>query len=300
AVAPARADAGAVRREDLAVDLGRLALEPGEERGPDVERDLLEVVDDVEDAVVVVHPARGRVGRVALRRDALVPVVERRRRVLDLDGLEPRILARRLVEVSVDGDEAARRHSVSLPLELLEARQELPPAAAGNDHEPGGIDEVPPAVHRWVHADLAVRGDDVEAIDDDAPQPRALADRRVVHDDRVLDDGALVDPHGAAEDRVADGRALDQRRLADVGAVHVAAAEAGGRAGMRRGAHRPGVVGEAGGCLGFSTKSTTRPWRSTDSTPKAEASALGTERAATVTSAPVSSWKASIWFTSIR
>ncbi len=63
---------------------------------------------------------------------------------------------------------------------------------------------------------------------------------------------------------------------------------------------RSGSPGITGGCFGFSTNSTTRPWRSTDSTPKLEASARGTERAATVTSAPVSSWKASIWFTSMR
>src|SRR5262249_59430186 len=99
------------RRDDLAVNLGGRAREPGEERGADVEGDLLEVVDDVENAIGVVDTARGRVRRVALRRDALVPVVERRCRVLDLDGLEPRILARRLIEVSVDGNEAARRHA---------------------------------------------------------------------------------------------------------------------------------------------------------------------------------------------
>src|SRR2546427_12928821 len=100
----------------------------------------------------------------------------------------------------------------ALRLELLEPRQEFPPAAPRNDHEPGGVDEMPAAIHRRVHADLAVRGNDVETVDDDAAQARALADRGVVHDDRVLDDGALVDPHGAAEDRVANGRALDQRR----------------------------------------------------------------------------------------
>src|SRR5437879_1152481 len=91
-------------------------------------------------------------------------------------------------------------------LELLEARQELPPAPAGNDDEPRGIDEVSSAVHGRVHADLAVCGNDVEPVDDDAPQPRALAHRGVVHDDRVLDDGALVDPHGAAEGRSAATR----------------------------------------------------------------------------------------------
>src|SRR5262245_57226827 len=129
--------------------------------------------------------------------------------------------------------------TVSLRLELLEPRQEFPPAAARNDDEAGGIDEVPPAVDRRVDADLAVRGNDVEAIDDDTPQTRALADRGVVHDDRVFDDGAFVDPHRAAEDRVADGRPLDERRLTDVGVVHVAADEARGRPGMRAGADGP-------------------------------------------------------------
>ena len=45
-------------------------------------------------------------GRVALGGDALVPVVVRIGRVLDLDRLEPGVLARRLVEVPVDADEA--------------------------------------------------------------------------------------------------------------------------------------------------------------------------------------------------
>src|SRR5262249_30940015 len=116
--------------------------------------------------------------------------------------------------------------------------------AARNDHEPGGIDEMSPAIERRIDADLAVRGNDIEAVDDDAPKPRALADRGVVHDDRILDDGALVDPHGAAEDRVADRGALDQRRLADLGVVHVAADETRGRPGMRARAYGPVAVVE--------------------------------------------------------
>ena len=37
----------------------------------------------------------------------VVPVVERARRILHLDVLEPRVLARRLVEVSVQAEEAS-------------------------------------------------------------------------------------------------------------------------------------------------------------------------------------------------
>ncbi len=107
----ARLDAGAIGLDDLGVHVGPVALEPGEERRPDVERDLLEVVADVEHAVLVVDAPGRRVRRVALRGHALVPVVERRRRVLHLHRLEPRILARRLVEVPVDDDRAVQNSS---------------------------------------------------------------------------------------------------------------------------------------------------------------------------------------------
>ena len=105
AVAAARAPAQPVRFEDLRVHVRPLAFEPGEQRGADVEGDLLVGVDDVEDAVVRAHAPRRGVRRVALDRDAIVPVVPGVRRVLDLDGFEPGIFARGLVEMPVDGDE---------------------------------------------------------------------------------------------------------------------------------------------------------------------------------------------------
>ena len=111
AMTPGR-DARAVGLDDLRVHVRPVALEPGEERRPDVERDLLEVVDDVEHAVLLVDAAGRRVRRVALRGHPLVPVVLRRRRVLDLDRLEPGILPRRLVEVAVDDDRAVQNSSM--------------------------------------------------------------------------------------------------------------------------------------------------------------------------------------------
>ena len=67
--------AATVGLEDALVDVRRVAVEPREEGGSDVEGDLLEVVDDVDDAVVLSDPARGGVRRVALRRHTLVPVM---------------------------------------------------------------------------------------------------------------------------------------------------------------------------------------------------------------------------------
>src|SRR5207245_6201538 len=72
-------DARAVGLDDLRGHVRPVALEPGEERRPDVERDLLEVVDDVEHAVLLVDAPGRRVRRVALRGHPLVPVVLRGR-----------------------------------------------------------------------------------------------------------------------------------------------------------------------------------------------------------------------------
>jgi hypothetical protein len=57
-----------------------------------------------------IEEARPAVGRIALARDPLVPIVIRSRRVLNFDSLEPGILTRRLIEVAVDTDVARLAH----------------------------------------------------------------------------------------------------------------------------------------------------------------------------------------------
>ena len=105
--------ADAIGIDDGVIRLGRACLEPGDERRPDVEVDGRVVVDDAEDAVARIEDSRRRVRRVALGGDALVPVVIRVRRVLRLDRFQPRILARRLIEVAVNGDETPFRHQAA-------------------------------------------------------------------------------------------------------------------------------------------------------------------------------------------
>src|SRR5690606_34605102 len=75
-----------------------------------VEADVRVVVDDPDDAFPLIEDARICVRRVALGRDPLVPVVVRLRGVLQLDRLEPGVLPRRLVEMSVDADEPIHPH----------------------------------------------------------------------------------------------------------------------------------------------------------------------------------------------
>ena len=110
AVAAEALAARAVGLEDRAVDVRALALEPASSVGPKLKLIAGVVVDDVEDAVLRVEDARRGVRRVALGGDALVPVVKRSRGVLDLDALQPGVLARRLVEVPVDCDESGTAH----------------------------------------------------------------------------------------------------------------------------------------------------------------------------------------------
>ena len=105
-------DRGAVPRvvlEALAVGLlqrlvhiGRLVFEPAQERRPEIEADPGIVVHDLRDEPFAVDDP-GRVVRpIAFHRDAVVPVVERRRGVLDLDLLQPGVLPGGLVEMAMD------------------------------------------------------------------------------------------------------------------------------------------------------------------------------------------------------
>ncbi len=90
--------------DDGFMHLRRVLLQPGEQRGPEVEAHPGIVVEDADDLVLLIDDAGRAIGRVALRGDALVPVVPRGCGILRLDGLEPRILARWLIEVAVDAD----------------------------------------------------------------------------------------------------------------------------------------------------------------------------------------------------
>ncbi len=81
-------------------------LHPGEKRWTKVEADVLVVIGDLFDPASRVQNSRGGVRGVTLRGNALVPIVVRICRFLCLDCLEPGILARRLIKMSVNADVA--------------------------------------------------------------------------------------------------------------------------------------------------------------------------------------------------
>jgi hypothetical protein len=75
---------------------------PGEKSGAIIEADSGIVVQDVGNALVIVENAGSQVWSVALGGYALVPVVVRIGRILKFNLLEPRVLAWRLIEVTVN------------------------------------------------------------------------------------------------------------------------------------------------------------------------------------------------------
>ena len=98
--------AAALAVQDLAVSSWRVLFEPAQQCGTEVKADARVVVHDARDLVLDVYNPRRAVGRVALRANPLVPVVVGRSGILRLDSLQPRILARRLVKVTMNTNEA--------------------------------------------------------------------------------------------------------------------------------------------------------------------------------------------------
>src|SRR5262249_36066376 len=83
---------------------------PGQEGRAEVEAHPGVVVEQIDDLTATVDQAGAPVGSVALAGDALVPVVVGMGGVLNLDRLQPRILAWRLIEVPMNADVARRCH----------------------------------------------------------------------------------------------------------------------------------------------------------------------------------------------
>ena len=95
--------AQAVGFDDALVGYGIVVFHPREQRRTEVEADVLEVVDRPARCARSVSKMRAEgVGAVTLVVNALVPVVEGVHLGLALDDARPRILARRLIEMSVD------------------------------------------------------------------------------------------------------------------------------------------------------------------------------------------------------
>src|SRR6202000_802746 len=93
-----------IRIQNHPVDTRRIVLQPGKQRGPEVEADTPVIIQNARDAVFAIENASSPVRGVALRSNALIPVVVRSSRVLRLNRLKPGIFPRRLVKMAVNAD----------------------------------------------------------------------------------------------------------------------------------------------------------------------------------------------------
>ena len=94
----------AVRLQNRQVDVRCFGFQPREQGGAEIETDLGVVVHQPFDPALGVEDARHGIGRIALGGDALVPVVVGVGGILQLDGFEPGILPRRLIEMTMNAD----------------------------------------------------------------------------------------------------------------------------------------------------------------------------------------------------
>src|SRR5262249_44694463 len=115
AVAPAALATEPIGLDDSPVHFGGLDGDPLQERRAEIEADPGVVVQEVADPTRAVEQPRAGIRRVTFARDPLVPVVERGRGVLDLDDVEPGVLAGRLVEVAVDAKISGIAHAWNGP-----------------------------------------------------------------------------------------------------------------------------------------------------------------------------------------
>src|SRR5664279_2191292 len=107
---PAKAlSAAAVGVLNHAVGPRRFLLQPGQQRGAEVETHASIVVEDADDLLLAIENAGSTVYRIALRGDAIVPVVIWGSGVLNFDRLQPGILSWRLIEVAVNAEVAMAR-----------------------------------------------------------------------------------------------------------------------------------------------------------------------------------------------
>jgi hypothetical protein len=100
--------------EDRLVHPCIVPLNPGKERGAEVEADLGIVINDLYNPFLRIQDTGSRVRGVALLRDPLVPIVEGIGRILELDLLQPWIFPGRLVEVTVYAYISVHKHHVML------------------------------------------------------------------------------------------------------------------------------------------------------------------------------------------
>jgi hypothetical protein len=90
--------------ENLLINRREFRLQPGEQRGAEIETDAGVIVGNLQDLPFAIGDPGIGVWPIAFEGNPLVPIVKRIGALLGLNDFKPRILPRGLVEMAVNGN----------------------------------------------------------------------------------------------------------------------------------------------------------------------------------------------------
>src|SRR5262245_44430397 len=225
--------------ENCVINIRSFRFKPGEQGRTEVETDLRIIVDETDDLVFAIENPRHGIRSIALRGHPLIPVMIRICRILQLDVFEPRILARRLVEMAVNANIAFHGkldHGLNLIvncfnrswlssdvlidleplwLQLTDHNPTGSSLAASNHHNPAFRNEVALAIFFDTVTNFGARGNDVRFVDNRSANPTTPANFRPVHNHRTFDLAVTMNSHIASDNAVLDHAAANNGSLRD-------------------------------------------------------------------------------------
>jgi hypothetical protein len=92
-----------IRFDDLPINRGGFFLQPGKEGRTEIETQGGVIVVEVEDLSFIIDDPGVTIWPITFEGDPFIPVVEGVGALLLLDGFNPRIFPRRLIEMTVNG-----------------------------------------------------------------------------------------------------------------------------------------------------------------------------------------------------
>ena len=89
--------------KNLLIEMRILFLNPGKKGGAKIKTDGGVIVDDIEDLPLAINDSSIGIWSIALKGDPVIPIMKGMSTLFSFNFLKPRILSRRLIEMTMNG-----------------------------------------------------------------------------------------------------------------------------------------------------------------------------------------------------